>query len=198
LSAWPIESDALVALAPVGPVFVYRNPLAQPRAFMVGRYRLAPDRQEAERLLLASDFDPREEVILEEKPAAAISEPGRVDVAIASHGYTHVTARVATRAPGLLVLSDTLYPGWQATIDGRTTRIYRANVSQRAVLVPAGAHEVRFEFRSPTIRVGFWLSIGGILLLLAAMVRWQRLLSSGLGHRLLGRRHGFSSPKIAT
>ena len=197
LSAWPIESDTLVALAPVGPVFVYRNPLAQPRAFMVGRYRLVPDRQEAERLLLASDFDPREEVILEEKPAAAISEPGRADVLIASHGYAHVAARVVTRAPGLLVLSDTIYPGWQATIDGRATRIYRANVSQRAVLVPAGAHAVRFEFSSPTIRAGFWLSVGGILLLLAAMVRWDRVLSSGLGNRFLRRRHGFSSQKIA-
>ncbi|HYL05402.1 MAG TPA: hypothetical protein VE075_05150, partial [Thermoanaerobaculia bacterium] len=178
LSAWPVEADTLTALAPVGQVFVYRNPQALPRAFMVGRYRLAADRQDAARLLLAPDFDPREEAVLEERPAAVIGEPGRADVAIDSHGYTYVAARVTTRTAGLLVLSDTPYPGWQATVDGRMTRIYRANLSQRAVVVPAGSHEVRFEFRSATIRAGFWVSGGGLLLLLAAMVPWKRWLGA--------------------
>lgn len=173
LSPWPIESEALVSLASAGPVFVYRNPLALPRAFMVGKYRFVSDRQAAERLLVAPDFDPREEVILEEDPAIVVRDFGRADVAIDSYGYTHVAARVATKTPGLLIVSDTPYPGWKATIDGRMTRIYRANISQRAVLVPAGVHEVRFEFRSATIRAGFWLSVGGILLL-AAMVCWKR------------------------
>jgi hypothetical protein len=50
----------------------------------------------------------------------------------------------------------------------------RANISQRAVLVPAGAHEVRFELHSATIRAGSWLSGGGLLLLLAAMAPWGR------------------------
>jgi len=173
LSAWPIESDGLAAQPPVGPVFVYRNPLALPRAYMIGKVRLAADRQEATRLLLAPDFDPRAEAILEEKPAAAIGEPSRAEVAIDSHGFTHVAAHVKASAPGLLVLSDTFYPGWQATVDGRATRTYRANLSQRAVLIPAGAHEVRFDFRSPTIRAGFWLSVGGLLFLLAPMVPWR-------------------------
>jgi hypothetical protein len=187
LSAWPIEADALAALPPVGPVFVYRNPLALPRAFMVGKYRLVPDRQAAERLLLAPDFDPREEAILADDPAVVLREPVQADVAIESYGYTRVAARVATKTPGLLVLSDTPYPGWQATIDGRPTRIYRANVAQRAVLVPAGTHEVRFEFRSATIRAGFWLSVGGILALLAAMVRWETLPGRRLLRLLMSR-----------
>jgi len=52
------------------------------------------------------------------------------------------------------VLADTFYPGWKAEVDGVETRILRANLSQRAVPVGAGAHEVRFTFDSSTIRAG--------------------------------------------
>ncbi len=37
-----------------------------------------------------------------------------------------------------LVVNDSFFPGWQATIDGHTTRIYRTNGLVRGVVVPAG------------------------------------------------------------
>jgi len=50
------------------------------------------------------------------------------------------------------------YPGWIGEIDGSPTTIYRANVTQRAVVVPAGEHRVSFRFRPASVVVGFWVS----------------------------------------
>ena len=57
-----------------------------------------------------------------------------------------VVVHVTTDHAGWLVLADTYYPGWSAIIDGVPTEIQRANMMFRAVPVPAGAREVRFEY----------------------------------------------------
>lgn len=56
-------------------------------------------------------------------------------------------------------MSDTYYPGWHATIDGRPAHIYRANFLFRAVCVPAGEHVVEFAFTPPGFRIGLAISI---------------------------------------
>ena len=79
--------------------------------------------------------------------------------------------------PGYLVLSDTFYPGWRATIDGRPTRIYRANSLVRAVAVDSGDHEVEFVYDPATPKVGAALSVvtlAGLALYLSRQWRSRR------------------------
>ena len=82
-----------------------------------------------------------------------------------------------TARGGLLVLADTYYPGWTATVDGRAQPILRANVMQRGVAVPPGAHRVVFEFRPESGRQGMLLTALGLVLLVGsalALVFWGR------------------------
>ncbi len=89
-----------------------------------------------------------------------------------------VTIEVVSEGPRMLVLNDTLYPGWAAYIDGGRTTIWQANLAQRAVLIPsAGHHTVTFEFSSHPLHVGAIVSavaasvwVLGVLALLA----WRR------------------------
>jgi uncharacterized membrane protein YfhO len=77
--------------------------------------------------------------------------------------------------PGVLVLADTSYPGWQATVDGRAVEVYRANYAYRAVLLEAGAHEVVFRYRPLSMLAGAWISaVASLSALAAAIMSWRK------------------------
>jgi uncharacterized membrane protein YfhO len=95
-----------------------------------------------------------------------------------------VVVDVRPSKPGYVVLSDTFYPGWRATIDGRPTRIYRANSLVRAVAVDAGDNQVEFVYDPATPKVGAALSVvtlAGLALYLSRQWRSRRATGERLG-----------------
>ncbi len=46
---------------------------------------------------------------------------------------------------GFLVFSDTFYPTWTATIDGKYAAIHQTNIAFRGLEVPKGKHIVLFK-----------------------------------------------------
>jgi uncharacterized membrane protein YfhO len=92
----------------------------------------------------------------------------------------HVELAVDACDESYLVLSDSHYPGWQATLDGTPTPIHRANFALRAVHVPAGSHRVRFAYEPRSFHVGLTVSalaLGGIFAALFVTRRNDRLRS---------------------
>ncbi len=83
---------------------------------------------------------------------------------------------ISAEAPSdaLLVLRDTWYPGWKATVDGSETAIYRANGCFRAVRVPAGRHQVHFRYHPTLVYISGAVSLATTLLILAAFLRRRR------------------------
>lgn len=73
-----------------------------------------------------------------------------------------------------LVLRDTFYPGWQATLDGVPTRIERADTLFRGVVVPPGNHTVRFSYQPRAARAGMAVSAIAWVLLTAGLLRRSR------------------------
>lgn len=89
-------------------------------------------------------------------PFTGALQPGRIAAG-------HVEAQVTTPTGGLVVLRESFYPGWQARIDGEPAPLLRANRFFMGVAVPAGSHQVRFDYR-PT----YW-TLGWVLAALAAL-----------------------------
>jgi uncharacterized membrane protein YfhO len=70
--------------------------------------------------------------------------------------------------PGLLVVSDSYYPGWRAWVDGNSVAIHRVNYGFRGVVVPAGRHTVEMEYEPASFQVGLFLSLAAA----AALAAW--------------------------
>jgi len=77
-----------------------------------------------------------------------------------------VTTVIGLFALGLLLLSDVLldtyYPGWKATVDGKSAHIEAADAAFRSVAVAAGRHTVRFSYGPASVRWGGIVSLLGL------------------------------------
>jgi hypothetical protein len=119
--------------------------------------------------------------------------PARPDSSFSSSLLSYQADRISllvrNNARGLLTISEAVFPGWEAYIDGAPTPIVRANGMLRAVILPpslGGApHEVTFVYRPMSARLGgaislFALALAATLLLmlgastLAAAIRALR------------------------
>lgn len=158
---------------------VYLNTNALPRAQLIERARIVRSGEEAWQIIHAAEFDPSQEVVIEngaELPGAENQAGGRA-LAFASISNEHVELIARTESPVYLVMSDVFYPGWTATIDDRPTTLYPANFAFRAVLLPPGEHRVTFTFEPLMWRVGLGISAITLLGLIGLGViawRWRR------------------------
>ncbi|MCP5040955.1 MAG: YfhO family protein [bacterium] len=148
---------------------VYERAKALPRAMVVGSARSFTDPRQVLRALVAMDFDPRAEVLLEVEagPAPATTE-GMLRAASAQlviDEPERVVVKARSDRAGYLVLSDAYYPGWRARVDGKPVSIHRANYLFRAVPIPAGESRVEFVFESDSLERGLWTSAGAVALL---------------------------------
>ncbi|MCL6647933.1 MAG: YfhO family protein [Chloroflexi bacterium] len=98
-----------------------------------------------------------------------------------------VEARVSLATPAYLVFTESLYPGWNASVDGAATPLVRANGLFMAVLVPAGEHEVIFEFNPASLALGLWVTQTVAALCLGTLALW--IVFAVALPRLLARQH---------
>lgn len=71
----------------------------------------------------------------------------------------HIRIQTDSTSSGLLVLTDTYYPGWSASIDGKPAEIIRTNWTMRGVRIPNGIHTVTMTYTPKTVKYGAILSI---------------------------------------
>ncbi len=160
-------------------VRIYEITAALPRAWLASNVRLVALEQAEEILytLNTEAVNPRRTALVEESPhakriagelAAAggrTHQPGTAEVVHAS--LDSVEIRTASPVPTLLITSDEFNPGWVVSIDDKPATPLRADYLLRAVLVPAGEHLVRWEYRPGYLQPMLLLS--GSALALAAV-----------------------------
>ena len=162
---------------------VFENSRALPRAFVAPRAEPLPEDEITARLRDPT-FDPRAVVLLD--PGATAASGGGAVERVDPLGPNGLEVRLSGVRGGYLVLTNVLYPGWRATVDGREAPIQRAYGLLQAVLLPEGASVVRFGFKPRFWEVG----------LAATLIDW--LLVAAAGAVLLRERAADTPPGRAT
>jgi hypothetical protein len=146
------------------PVYVFEVPDPLPRAYAVGRARIA-DGQAALEQLVDATFDPAREVILAGPaggaPGAASSFSGSARLVELRPDRVRIEADLDQ--PGYVVLVDAYDPNWTATIDGQAGEVRRANLAFRAVAVPAGRHLIDYRYRPRSVVMGLAITVAAAL-----------------------------------
>jgi hypothetical protein len=147
---------------------VYQNKKVLPRAFLVYDFKVIKEDQEIVDKMLASDFDLGKTIILEENPVVKLSELTKEEkgkAEIINYTPTRIDINIKTPKPGLLFLSDNFYPGWEALVDNKPQKIYRADYTFRAIPVSSGEHKIRLFYNPPSFKIGLMISIISLALI---------------------------------
>ncbi|MCU7495272.1 MAG: YfhO family protein [Ignavibacteria bacterium] len=139
---------------------VYRYDKALPRAYFVNNVQVKPALQILN-LIKNNAFDPKELAFLEEG-GVSVDRPDTTQSYVKINQYKDELIRIKARATGnnFLFLGDTYYPkGWNAYIDGKETKIYRANHGFRGIVVPKGEHDIEFRFAPVSFTISKYLAL---------------------------------------
>ena len=191
-SFWPFTvAPNLRPLGIYSGAYLYQNDDFLPRAYLVTDVLPVADDALALRVLTSDAFAPERSVMLDAVPPNYRSSEGTAgSVEVVRYSTNEAEMRVEASRDAILVFSDSYYPGWIAEIDGSPTAIYRANITQRAVVVPAGEHQVRFRFRPASVLAGFSVSSASLLVFLGCFLipPFRRKRASRKASALLGAR----------
>ena len=102
------------------------------------------------------NFNPKDTAIIEEKDKIASLDHLQYDssalIKLVKNNNDDVTYTSNSTKDQLAVFSEIYYNlGWKAYIDNKETSIVKANYVLRAIVVPAGKHDIKFEFRPQSI-----------------------------------------------
>lgn len=122
-------------------------------------------------------LDPRTTCLADEPVSLGGGDGGEVRTVRDESGVMAFMVDAPVRQ--MLVVSESYHTGWHATVDGGPEAVRRVDGDFLGCVVPPGRHEVRFEFRSPALGPGRWLSAAGLLL-------WAVWTGLGLGARAGG------------
>lgn len=127
---------------------LFKNQSAIDRVKLFYSYEVVKDKKQEIKRFYDKDFDFRNKLILEEDPNKSSefrkNEQGSAE--IISYTPNKVIIKAKTASSALLFLSDSFYPNWRASVNGKETKIYRADYSFRAVVLPKGESTVEFVF----------------------------------------------------
>jgi len=149
---------------------IMQNKNVTPRAFLTSGYKIVTSPKDYETMLMDPTFSPAGTVLLDTAPGFASLPAPAGTVLMKTYQPDDVIIETYTASPSLLVLTDTYYPGWTATIDNKPGTILLADYTYRAVSVPRGHHTVTMRFDPLSVRAGIIVSISSILILVLFVI----------------------------
>jgi hypothetical protein len=162
---------------------VYSNANALPRVFVVDRQRTVAGDKAALAAVTAPGFNSHG-LAVTERPVPGIPQapttlvptgtltvgvPNDRSARLASYGAEKVVIDATATNRSLVVLTDSFYPGWKATVDGKPASIERVDYVLRGVSIGPGRHTIVMRYQPASWRIGWIVSLLALLGLLGAL-----------------------------
>lgn len=177
LPGWFSAPAALLPWMHAGAAVVYENRAAQPRAFFVAARATRSSGADCVEALSAPGFDPTREALLDHVSltGAPAGDAASSDVRISGYEPREIQLTASAAEPGVVIVSDAFYPGWQAFVDGAPVPIVRADCFFRAVRLEPGTHTVVLRYVPRSFALGASISLTTLLLVcvIGARQAWR-------------------------
>jgi len=146
--------------SPEKPLFWKQRTTYLPQITAGQRPAFAGD-DEVLRAITADSFDPRGVAYLPEEARPLISVTNLTQCKIVNTRWSahKIEADVEATEPSLVVISQSYYHLWRASMDGQAIPLLRANVAFQAVQAPAGRHHLALVYRDDFFRIGAGITI---------------------------------------
>jgi hypothetical protein len=163
---------------------IYENPQALPRAKLFYDWQVISDDEEVIKTLYDQQFNPHEQVILKMNPGIKITSDAEQynesrGATITDYKPNLVEIQTQSPTPAILLLTDSFYPGWKATVDENPAEILRTNYTFRSVVVPSGNHQVIFSYKPVSFKFGKAISAISLSLILLFLLVINPLRAKG-------------------
>ena len=145
---------------------VFRNTTAMPRAWVVHSAR------QVEKPEIVKD--PGREALFLKSPPLLETCPGEDRLDWNMRRPAASTLSVETGCRALLIVADTYFPGWKATVDGKPAEILEVDGALRGIVVEKGAHRISMRYRPTSVIAGAAITGIGLLATLALFIMTWR------------------------
>jgi hypothetical protein len=156
--------------------WIYEITDSVPRVYIAREILHEPSDLKKLRMLASPDFDPHAAVLVDAAGESVQGSGAAGDAKLVSESNNRVLIQAQLKKPGMLVLTDSFYPGWKVSVNGTDGQIVRANYFFRGVALPAGNHAVEFKYEPFTFQLGMAISFTTALAVIITVVAiaWRR------------------------
>lgn len=144
------------------------NPLALGNAWFVDNYKMVANANEE--IAAIKGIKPESTAVVDRKfekelSGKAFRKDAQAKIELKSYAPNKLVYQSNSTSEQLAVFSEIYYPkGWIAKVDGKETSYFRANYILRSMLVPAGKHEIVFEFKPQSYKTGNTVSMASSII----------------------------------
>lgn len=159
---------------------LYKNLTVLPRFFFTYNTEIYNSDKELEKKITAENPDVRHTVLFAKKDiyglpiVQACKNASGWEAEILTYTSNTIVLRVNTPCDGYLSSSEVYYPGWKASVDTMSTKIYRSNWAFRTIYVPKGEHTVVYYYQPTIYLYGILITTGTVFLVLMLYFRSQK------------------------
>ncbi len=172
LGKTPLHPDMIPVFTGRSGLKVFENPAAFPRVWSVHSAASSPA-SDILKTLRDPAFNLRQTVLMAGPAPEGIGGCSSAydDIQMPMHLPNYVQIRAGMQCRGIVILTDSSFPGWRAYVDGKRVPLLETYGGVRGVVVDAGDHLVEMHYRPWSVLLGALMTACASAIAVMAMRR---------------------------